>query len=287
MEIQEGSGNPMNRCLSNMPQLIYGTAWKKEKTVDLVVTAVKCGFRGIDAACQPKHYNEAGVGEAIQRLAHEGITRQELFIQTKFTPVDGQDPLNIPYDKRASLSEQVAQSFEVSKKNLGINHLNGLILHSPLKNRDQTMIAWRAMEQLYHQGEVKRLGISNCDNLEMLKQLFQESSVKPSILQNRFYQQSHYDNEIRQWCQEQKVVYQSFWTLTANPHILSSQVIQQAARDYQKTAAQILFRALVDMGIVPLTGTSSDQHMKEDLEIFNFKFPATLIQEIKLLFSPF
>lgn len=266
-----------------MPRLIYGTAWKKEKTADLVITAVKYGFRGIDTACQPKHYHEAGVGEAIQRLASEGILREDLYIQTKFTPLGGQDPFNIPYNKSAPLSEQVAQSFEVSKKNLGVSYVDGLILHSPLENIERTMIVWQAMEHIYHQQETKLIGISNCYDLEILQQIYETASIKPTVVQNRFYSDTDYDAEIRAWCQEKKMIYQSFWTLTANPQILSSEIVQKAAHEYQKTTAQIFFRVLVDIGIVPLTGTCSDQHMKEDLEIFNFDLPLSVIQEIKAL----
>lgn len=268
-----------------MPSLIYGCAWKKDKTADLVTKAVKYGFRGIDTACQPKHYNEAGVGEALQRLASEGITRKDLYIQTKFTPLNGQDPLNIPYDKRASLSEQVAQSFEVSKKNLNVSYLDGWILHSPLENLDRTMVAWQAMEQIYSRGGTKRIGISNCYDLTMLKLLYEASSIKPAVLQNRFYRDTDYDTEMREWCQEHKIIYQSFWTLTANPHILASESVQKAALAYRKTPEQIFFRVLIDMGIVPLTGTCSDKHMQEDLEIFNFDLPKSVTQEIASLLT--
>ncbi len=267
-----------------MPRLLYGTAWKKDKTADLVVRAVEHGFRGIDTACQPKHYNEAGVGEAILRLASVGIPRGDLYIQTKFTPLNGQDPFNIPYDRKAPLSEQVAQSFEASKKNLGVNSVDGLILHGLLETKEQLMVVWQAMEQIYNQGGTKLIGISNCYDLEMLKQLHEAATIKPTVLQNRFYQDTDYDNEIRRWCQEKKMIYQSFWTLTANPHILSSEPVQKAAQIHQKTAEQILFCVLVDMGIVPLTGTCSDEHMKEDLEIFNFDLPKSVIQEITSLF---
>lgn len=275
----------MNLSNVTMPCLLYGTAWKKEKTADLVTKAVKYGFRGIDTACQPKHYNEAGVGKAIQRLTNEGINRKDLYIQTKFTPLNGQDPLNIPYDRRASLSEQVAQSFEVSKKNLGVTYIDGLILHSPLENMDRSMIVWQAMEQIYNQGGTKLIGISNCYNLDMLKQLFDASYIKPAVLQNRFYKDTDYDNEIRKWCQEHKIIYQSFWTLTANPQILSCESLQKLALKYQKTPEQIFFRVLIDIGIVPLTGTCSEKHMQEDLEIFNFDLPKSVSQEIASLFT--
>lgn len=270
---------------TTMPYLIYGTAWKKDKTADLVNTAIKKGFRGIDTACQPKHYNEAGVGEALNRLSSEGFNRKNLYVQTKFTPLNGQDPYHLPYDKRAPLNEQVAQSFEVSKKNLGVSYVDGLILHSPLENIDRSIIAWQAMEQIYKRGETKRIGISNCYDLETLQQLYEASTIKPTILQNRFYQDTDYDKEIRKWCLEHKITYQSFWTLTANPQILSNKIIQNIAQTYQKTAVQIFFRILVQIGIVPLTGTCSDKHMEEDLEILNFDLPLTVIQEISSLFN--
>ena len=89
---------------SGKPYLLYGTAWKKDATAGLVHEAIRSGFRFIDTACQPKHYNEPGVGEGIVAAMKElGLSRSDLFIQTKFTSIDGQDPNNIPYDKHAPL----------------------------------------------------------------------------------------------------------------------------------------------------------------------------------------
>ncbi len=99
-----------------MPRIIYGTAWKKDRTASLVVKAIQAGFRGIDTACQPKHYNEPLVGAALLRLKDHGIEREALFLQTKFTPLSGQDLRQVPYDKNSPVELQVAQSFETSKK---------------------------------------------------------------------------------------------------------------------------------------------------------------------------
>ncbi|CDR34899.1 aldo/keto reductase family protein [Criblamydia sequanensis] len=268
-----------------MPHLIYGTAWKKEKTADLVTKAIQYGFRGIDTACQPKHYNEKGVGDALKKLEESGFSRKSLYIQTKFTPLNGQDPNNIPYDFKAPLKSQVHQSFEVSRKNLGVSYLNGWILHSPLNKREETLAVWKAMEEIHNQGGVQRLGISNCYDLDILKELYEASQVKPTILQNRFYRETGYDKEIRAWCEKKEITYQSFWTLTANPEILNSETVQKAAFEYQKTPAQIFFRFLIAIGIVPLTGTTSDKHMQEDLEIFNFELQRNTIGEIASLFD--
>ncbi len=99
-----------------MPRIIYGTAWKKGRTADLVVKAIQAGFRGIDTACQPKHYNEPLVGAALHMLKNHGIERETLFLQTKFTSLSGQDLRQVPYDKNSPIESQVAQSFEASKK---------------------------------------------------------------------------------------------------------------------------------------------------------------------------
>jgi diketogulonate reductase-like aldo/keto reductase len=254
----------------NMPAIIYGTAWKKERTADLVIKAVECGFRGIDTACQPKHYNEAGVGEAIAKLKLMGVARDSLFIQTKFTPVPGHDTQKMPYDLDAPLAEQVAQSFSMSQKNLGTDYVDSLVLHSPYPQLPDLMKVWRAMEALYKDGKAKQLGISNCYDLYILQRLVEESTVKPKIVQNRFFLETEYDRDLRTWCQLHGIGYQSFWTLTANPHILKSAFIQELTQKYQKTEAQVFFRYLTQIGITPLTGTTSEQHMKEDLAIFDF-----------------
>jgi len=254
---------------TTMPPLIYGTAWKKEQTKELVIQAVKAGFKGIDTACQPKHYNEAGVGEALEVLEQEGYKRSDLFIQTKFTPLAGQDPNNIPYDKDAALNTQVAQSFEVSKQNLKTGFIDSLVLHSPLFPYKDLLAVWRAMETIHEKGEVGQLGISNTYDLGTLKHLYKDAKVKPAVVQNRFYQDSDYDKEIRQWCKDNNIAYQSFWTLTANPHILQSRELFDLARKHDKNVIQIFFAYLHQVGITPLTGTTDLEHMESDLQSFD------------------
>ncbi len=253
------------------PRLIYGTAWKKEQTASCVVRAIKHGFRAIDTACQPKHYFEPGVGQAIEELKSADIKREELFIQTKFSPLSAQDPNNIPYDATASLDEQVMQSFERSKGNLGTHYVDSLILHSPLSTYNQTFAAWKVMEEIVNRAGAKQIGISNCYDLKTFQQLYHDASIKPAVLQNRFYRETHYDKELRQFCLENNVAYQSFWTLTANPTLLQSDTITDIASLHKKTPAQVLFRYLTQVGVTPLTGTTSDIHMAEDLAIFSFE----------------
>jgi len=266
-----------------MPKIIYGTAWKKEKTTELVVHAVKEGFKAIDTACQPKHYAEALVGEALSDLEDMGIKRDTLFIQTKFTPLSGQDPNSIPYDKHASLKEQVFQSFQTSKKNLQTRYIDALLLHSPLFPFKELMTAWHAMEERYLQREVLQLGISNCYDLNLLKRLYEEADIKPAIVQNRFYRESDYDSELRDWCTRHQIRYQSFWSLTANPDLLGSRTIIKLAQKYDKSEAQILFAYLVSQDITPLSGTTSQVHMREDLEAVELTLVKSEIANISSL----
>ena len=266
-----------------IPKLIYGTAWKKERTASLVEAALLAGFRGIDTACQPKHYEEALVGEAISNAHKHGIMREDLFLQTKFTPLNGQDPSKIPYNPKEPLDIQVAQSFETSKKNLQTDYVDSLLLHSPLFPFEDLMRVWRAMERIYHSKGTKGLGISNCYDLKTLSRLYEEAEIKPSVVQNRFYLESEYDKELRQWCDKVDIRYQGFWTLTANPHILTSYDLIKIAQTYGKTEAQIFYRFLSHIGIIPLIGTTSQEHMRCDMDIFSFELGATDINSIEAL----
>ncbi|HUV77764.1 MAG TPA: aldo/keto reductase [Desulfobacterales bacterium] len=268
-----------------MPRIIYGTAWKKDRTADLVVKSIQAGFRGIDTACQPKHYNESLVGAALQRLQNQGIEREALFLQTKFTPFSGQDPRQVPYDKNSPVELQVAQSFEASKKNLQTEYVDSLVLHSPMAPHALLMKVWNAMEKIQKTGGVRQLGISNCYDAEVFRSLYADASVKPAVVQNRFYQETAYDADLRRWCSHHGVIYQSFWTLTANPHILASHTVRTVAQKYKKTEAQIFFRYLSQSGIVPLTGTSSEQHMEEDLGIFDFELSSEDLKNVSLLLN--
>src|SRR4051794_40142140 len=107
-----------------VPRMLYGTAWKKARTQEWVQAAIKEGFRGIDTACQPKHYHEPGVGAGVAASLNAELNRAALYLQTKFTPLAGQDPNQVPYDPRATLTEQVAQSLQASLHNLQTDYVD-------------------------------------------------------------------------------------------------------------------------------------------------------------------
>jgi len=257
---------------------------KKEKTTELVVKAIKLGYRGIDTACQPLHYREELVGKAVSDLIKAGIVkREDLFIQTKFSP--GQETPSIPYNPKDPLKEQVLQSFKKSQDNLQTNYVGSLVLHSPLPSHEETMEAWRAMETIYQKGNAKQIGISNIYSIDALQRLWEESLIKPSIIQNRFYAETGFDQTIRNFCERNGIFYQSFWTLTANPQLVNSYVVHRVAKEKLKTKEQIFFRYVMELGIIPLTGTSNENHMKEDLEVLEFGLDHMIVKQIHVLQS--
>ncbi len=266
--------------------ILYGTAWKQDDTERLVRHAIEAGFRGIDTACQPKHYNEAGVGAGIAACLNSRLKRAQLYLQTKFTPLSGQEPRQIPYDAKASLAEQVAQSGAASLLNLRTDYVDCLLLHSPLADAHETLEVWRAMETLVDRGLTRQLGISNCARIEQLAALCEMARIQPTVLQNRFHAETGYDRELREFCRPRQIIYQSFWTLTANPQLLAHDTVRTLARLHGRTPAQILFRFLTQIGIVPLTGTRSAAHMRQDLAIFDFELTPSECESMDAILQP-
>jgi len=200
------------KALAPIPSIIYGTAWKKEATQGLVAKALQTGFKAIDTACQPKHYNEPGVGKGIEQVLDEGwIKREDLWLQTKFTSIPGQDPNNIPYDENAELTQQVHQSISASLRNLKTSYIDALILHSPMHTHEDTLKVWKVFEEYVNKGIVRYIGISNCYDLNVFERLYSEATIKPSFIQNRFYHKSHFDVNLRAFCDKHDIKYQSFW----------------------------------------------------------------------------
>ncbi len=250
-----------------MPSFMYGTAWKKEATTQFVQQAVAAGFRAIDTANQLIHYQEALVGEALLSLAKQGIARETLFLQTKFTPVNGQDH-RTPYDAKADLTQQVKQSFDSSLAHLHTTYLDSYVLHGPysrygLGASDREV--WEAMEGLYQAGKAKMIGISNV-TAEQLTQLCAQATVKPMVVQNRCYAALGWDKEVREICLAQDIVYQGFSLLTANQGVLVEPDVRAIARRLGTGVAQVIFRFAMQIGMLPLTGTTNPQHMAEDLQ---------------------
>lgn len=269
----------------SVPRFLYGTAWKEDQTQPLTELAVQQGFRGIDTANQRRHYDEAAVGCAIAASIAQGrVKREDLFLQTKFTSRRGQDH-RLPYDPAAPISTQVEQSFASSLAHLGVERIDSYVLHGPSGpvglNADD-WAAWRAMEALHDTGRARLLGISNV-TLEQLQRLWQEARVRPRFVQNRCYAELGWDRRVREFCAAHEMVYQGFSLLTANYDLVTGATVTEIAARYRRTIPQIVFRFALDVGMIPLTGTTRAEHMQADLEVFDFHLEPDDVERIETL----
>jgi diketogulonate reductase-like aldo/keto reductase len=256
--------------------MLYGTAWKEERTAGLALQALKAGFRGIDTANQRRHYHEAAVGAALERSWRlGGPAREQLFLQTKFSYPQDQDR-RLPYDPAADVQTQVRQSFASSLEHLGVERLDGYLLHGPSRRRglsDSDRTVWRTMEDLHRQQLVKLIGVSNV-TAEQLDELCDFADVAPAFVQNRCFARFGWDREVRAVCQAREIVYQGFSLLTANRAELHGKDVAAIAEKHGVTIPQVVFRFALQLGMICLTGTSDADHMREDLGVFDFELAA-------------
>ena len=270
------------------PYFLYGTAWKEEQTASLVSRALEAGFRGVDTANQRKHYFEEAVGlgllQAYERL---GMTRAEVWLQSKFTHQAGQDH-RLPYDPRAPMSEQVMSSLSSSLEHLHTDHLDSYVLHGPSSREglaDQDWAAWEAMEALYDAGKVKALGVSNM-SAPQLELLLSACRVPPRFIQNRCFARLSWDADVRQICVTHEIVYQGFSLLTANREVWESSLVAELAQRYERSRAEIIFSFALAMQMLPLTGTSSVHHMSADLKSDAELLSADEVRSLEHIYAP-
>jgi diketogulonate reductase-like aldo/keto reductase len=275
---------------SLVPDFLYGTAWKEERTAGLVELALRTGFRAIDTANQRRHYFEEGVGQGLAAAYRAGVvTRNDLFLQTKFTYQRGQDH-RLPYDPAASLSVQVAQSMASSLEHLATPHVDSYVLHGPASNYDWTDAdaeVWEAMRQERDAGRTRLIGVSNI-SLQQLHQMEAAGSELPAFVQNRCYARLGWDRAVRQFSRDHKIIYQGFSLLTANQEVLNHPLISglttaSLAARVNATPAQVVFSFARSIGILPLTGTSNAEHMKQDLASRHLTLPPEAVQAIESL----
>jgi diketogulonate reductase-like aldo/keto reductase len=275
---------------SSIPDFIYGTAWKEDRTPALTELALRMGFRGIDTANQRRHYFEEGVGQGLAAAYNAGIvTRDDLFLQTKFTYQPGQDH-RLPYDPEASLSIQVAQSMASSLEHLGTGHVDSYVLHGPSSNHDWTDAdaeVWEAMRKERDAGRTRLLGVSNV-SLRHLQHMAAARAELPAFVQNRCYARLGWDRAARSFCHDHKIVYQGFSLLTANQEVLHHPLIARLTSasltaSADATPAQVVFSFARSIGILPLSGTTNAEHMKQDLASRDVKLPPEAVQAIEAL----
>ncbi len=263
-----------------VPAFLYGTAWKEAAATELTEMAIARGFRGIDTANQRKHYDEAAVGRAITAAIADGsLTRDELFLQTKYTFQRGQDH-RLPYNPTSSIATQVEESFASSLQHLGVDRIDSYLLHGPSRATGlgaEDWDAWRAMERIHVSGRASLLGASNV-SLQQLEVLCKEAKVKPHFVQNRCFAVSGWDRAVRGFCKASGIIYQGFSLLTANRGAMANPQLATMAERHHCSVAQIIFRYAIEVGMLPLTGTTDAEHMSADLSVFDMRLESKEVE---------
>lgn len=180
----------------------------------------------------------------------------------------GQDH-RLPYNPAAPIAIQVEESFASSLEHLGVERIDSYILHGPSQSVGlgaDDWAAWQAMEKLHEGGRARLLGVSNV-SMDQLEILCKGAKVKPHFVQNRCFAVHGWDRAVRSFCKTNGIVYQGFSLLTANRNIFASQPLATLAHRHDCSPAQLIFRFAVDVGMIPLTGTTDAQHMQQDLVV--------------------
>ena len=247
--------------------------------------ALELGFRGFDTANQRKHYVEAAAGEALSATIKNGlVNRESIFLQTKYTFQHGQDH-RLPYDPDAPIADQVAQSLASSLEHLQTTYIDSYMLHGPTQRTNlgiDDWAAWHAIVETYKREKTRLIGISNVD-LNQLQLLCQEAEMQPHFVQNRCFASRKWDSDIRAFCAGKGINYQGFSLLTGNRKEIVSPKINALAKRHGRSVSEIVFRFAIDSGIIPLTGTSNREHMRKDLEVFDFQLRTSEIKVIETL----
>ena len=268
---------------SERPSFIYGTAWKEDRTAALTELALRTGFRAIDTANQRKHYFEEAVGQGLAAAYRAGVcTRDDIFLQTKFTYQRGQDS-RLPYDPSATLATQVKQSLAGSLDHLKTDHVDSFVLHGPASSYEWTDAdaeTWEAMRKERDAGHARLLGVSNVA-LYHLEQMNSSGSELPAFVQNRCFARLGWDRDVRNFCAGHNITYQGFSLLTANPEVLQHAPVVALARALGVTPAQMVFSFSRAIGILPLTGSSNPKHLQQDLASLSLTLPPDVVKAVE------
>jgi len=245
-----------------MPCLGFGTLELTDSVgLNSVARAIRLGYRLFDTAAV--YGNEEAVGKGIKQ---SGIDRKKLFISTKLWVSD------MGY-------ESTKKAFERSLKKLGVDYVDMYLIHRP---HGDVPGSWKAMEELYKEGRIRAIGVSNFDSVQ-LAGLIAKAEIKPAINQieiNPYFQQPEMQKMI-----EEFGVQVEGWSPFAQGRngLFTNKVLVQIGKKYNKTAAQVTLRWLIQRGIVVIPRTSNPVHMKENLNVFDFELSKADMQKISAL----
>ncbi|AOV08659.1 aldo/keto reductase [Sporosarcina ureilytica] len=249
-----------------IPQLGFGV-WKvsDEEAISTVDEAIQTGYRLIDTA---KIYgNEVGVGKAIAKSA---IPREELFITTKLWNSD-------------QGYEQTLQAFDESLEKLGLDYVDLYLIHWPTPMYDTYVESYKAMEKIYKEGRAKAIGVCNFD-IEHLQRIIDECEIVPAINQiecHPYLQQT----ELKAFCQQHGIHVEAYSPLMNGKDVLENTTIQEIAKQYGKTPAQVILRWHLQTDTIVIPKTVTPSRMAENLDVFDFELNSTDMDKISALDS--
>lgn len=254
-----------------IPLLMYGGSGKGDMTATLTEAALRAGFTGIDTANYPGGYNEKGTGDGFVAALKSGIKRENLFVQSKFSPVQMHAPGRVPYNPTQQIEDQVRESIQQTFQHLQVSYLDSLILHVSYAHAEDNMRVWKVFEE-YVPSKISYIGVSNF-NLAQLRHLYDNATIKPTFIQNRFTRANFFDRDVRDFCKAHRIIYQEYSMLRGNDDLLRSHLMESVAKklDVEPSLAfYILFLCLGDVQV--LDGTTRLERMKMDLRAVNDVF---------------
>ncbi|MBD3229540.1 MAG: aldo/keto reductase [Candidatus Lokiarchaeota archaeon] len=232
-----------------IPILGFGT-WQLngKRAIKTVSWALEMGYRLIDTA--EMYGNESEIGSVIK---DSGIDREKLFITTKVWIS------NLGFDT-------TLEAFEKSLERLQISYVDLYLIHWPANERWTE--SWKALEKLYSEDQVRAIGVSNF-NIELLKTLLEQFSVKPVVNQVEF-SPFLFQKELLEFCQSNNISIMAYCPLTRGKK-LEKPVLKSIAAKYNKSSAQILLRWGLQHRIIEIPKSGKKDHIKENSNVFDFK----------------
>lgn len=253
---------------NSIPALGLGTfrVENNDECREAVKHAIISGYRHIDTA--QTYHNEEKVGQGIKEgLEATGLNREDLFITTKLWMTD--------YGR-----ENVQSAYEASLERLGLDFVDLYLIHWPGQDKDLITETWKAMEDLYNEGKIKNIGVSNF-HVHHLESLLQEASIKPVINQIECHPYLT-QKELRTYLEAQKIGAQS-WSPLMNGQILEDEVVKEIANELGKTPAQVIIRWNIDENIVVIPKSVTPSRIEENLNVFDFELSEDQLSRLNAL----
>ncbi|WP_462409615.1 aldo/keto reductase [Neobacillus sp. Marseille-QA0830] len=245
-----------------MPWFGLGVFKVKEGTevVDSVKAAIKNGYRSIDTAAI--YQNEEGVGQAIRE---SGVSREELFVTSKVWNSD-------------QGYESTLRAYETSLKKLGLDYLDLYLIHWPGKTKFKE--TWKALEQLYKDGRVRAIGVSNF-KIHHLEELLKDAEIKPMVNQVEYHPHLT-QKDLLAYCQEQGIQLEA-WSPLKQGQLLDDSVINEIAAKYGKSAAQVILRWDLQTKVITIPKSIKEHRIIENANIFDFELSDEDMKKIDAL----